>query len=153
MSDRLSFSLGPSIGHAVNAWQFVAREPGAEGRSIVGRLDQTSLSLIGRLDLAFSSALTLQLYARAARVQDRVSPMEAGGLPVGDPSFSVADLQVNLVLRWEYRPGSRLYLVWAQSRHDREAGSWPSLPKDALDALGVAPTNGLLVKVSYWLGR
>jgi Domain of unknown function (DUF5916)/Carbohydrate family 9 binding domain-like len=171
MSDRLSFSLGPSFDRTVNAWQFVAREPGAEGRSIVGRLDQTSLSLIGRFDLAFSSALTLQLYAqpfmsrgrfdryqvvvapRAARVQDRVSPIEAGLLPVADPSFSVADLQLNLVLRWEYRPGSRLYVVWTQSRHDRQADPSLRFPRDAFDSLGVAPTNALLVKLSYWLGR
>jgi hypothetical protein len=171
VSDRLSFSVGPSFERSVNAWQFVAREPGAEGRSIVGRLDQTSLSLIGRFDLAFSSALTLQLYAqpfasrgrfdryqvvvapRAARVQDRVSPVDKGSLPVDDPSFSVADLQVNLVLRWEYRPGSRLYVVWTQSRHDRQADPWPSFARDAFDSLGAAPTSALLVKLSYWLGR
>ena len=78
---------------------------------------------------------------------------QAGNLPVDDPSFSVADLQVNLVLRWEYRPGSRLYVVWTQSRHDRQADPWPSFASDAFDSLGVAPTNGLLVKLSYWLGR
>jgi hypothetical protein len=171
VSDRLSFSLGPSFSRTVNAWQYVAREPGWQGRSLVGRLDQTSLSLIGRFDLAFSSALTLQLYAqpfasrgrfdryqvvvapRAPRVQDRVSPVGPGPLPVSDPSFSVADLQVNLVLRWEYRPGSRLYVVWTQSRHDRGADPSLRFPRDAFDALGVAPTNVLLVKLSYWLGR
>jgi hypothetical protein len=170
MSDRLSFSLGPSFDRMVNAWQFVAREPGAGGRSIVGHLEQTSLSLIGRFDLAFSSALTLQVYAqpflsrgrfdryqvvlapRAPRVQDRVSPMVTG-LPVADPSFSVADLQLNVVLRWEYRPGSRLFVVWTQSRHDRSPDASQRFPRDAFDSLGVAPTNALLVKLSYWLGR
>jgi Domain of unknown function (DUF5916)/Carbohydrate family 9 binding domain-like len=171
VSDRFAFSLGPSFERTVNAWQFVVRDPGAEGRSIVGRLDQTSLSLIGRFDLAFSNALTLQLYAqpfvsrgrfdryqrvvapRAPRVQDRVSEVALGSLPVTDPSFSVADLQVNLVLRWEYRPGSRLYVVWTQSRHHRQADASLRFPRDAFDGLGVAPTNALLVKLSYWLGR
>jgi hypothetical protein len=135
MSDRLSFSLGPSFDRMVNAWQFVAREPGAAGRSIVGRLEQTSLSLIGRfgpgllvgpdpagLCPAVPEPRALRPYQvvvapRAPRVLDRVSPLETS-LPVADPSFSVADLQLNVVLRWEYRPGSRLFVVWTQSRHD-----------------------------------
>jgi hypothetical protein len=56
------------------------------------------------------------------------------------------------VLRWEYRPGSTLFVVWTQAR-------FTSLTDPAFDAghylwhelLLDRPTNVLLVKVNYWL--
>jgi hypothetical protein len=173
VSDRLAVSVGPAIEHSVNPWQFVAAGAAPARSAIVARLDQTSLGLTGRFDLAFSKALTLQLYAqpfvsrgrfdrygeviapRAPRPADRVAPLSPGQGPtsLGDPSFSVADLRMNLVLRWEYRPGSRVYVVWNQTRHRQRDVPDLRLPADALDAFASAPTNVLLLKLSYWLAR
>lgn len=33
---------------------------------------------------------------------------------IGDPNFSFVQFRSNLVLRWEYIPGSEIFLVWAQ---------------------------------------
>ncbi|MCP5104207.1 MAG: hypothetical protein GY950_12545, partial [bacterium] len=33
-----------------------------------------------------------------------------------DPNFKILEFRSNLVLRWEYTPGSTLYLVWSQGR-------------------------------------
>lgn len=35
-----------------------------------------------------------------------------------DPNFKFFQFRSNLVIRWEYRPGSTLYLVWSQGRTD-----------------------------------
>jgi hypothetical protein len=57
---------------------------------------------------------------------------QAGGRYTIDPSgdgsgqtfsipnrdFNVRELRGNAVLRWEYRPGSTLYLVWQQARSE-----------------------------------
>ena len=57
------------------------------------------------------------------------------------------------MLRWEYRPGSTLFVVWTQSR----SGSWPydasfDLNRDFQRELFLdRPTNVLLVKFNYWL--
>jgi Domain of unknown function (DUF5916) len=59
-----------------------------------------------------------------------------------DPSFSAQRFRSNAVLRWEYRPGSTLFVVWSQGR-DAEAGGPP--------LFRVAPENVFLVKWSYWL--
>ena len=32
----------------------------------------------------------------------------------GNPDFNFVQFRSNLVVRWEYRPGSELYLVWSQ---------------------------------------
>jgi len=57
------------------------------------------------------------------------------------------------VLRWEYRPGSTLFVVWTQSR----SGYMPydagfDLERDfRRELFRDRPTNVLLVKVNYWM--
>jgi hypothetical protein len=69
-----------------------------------------------------------------------------------DPDFTVRELRSNAVLRWEYRPGSTLYLVWSRG-HGLSDGSGRLRPgRDLGDLLGGAGTNVLLVKLTYWLG-
>src|SRR3989449_10984457 len=51
---------------------------------------------------------------RAAAYDDRYQPY-AVGTPGG---FNFKQFRSNLVLRWEYRPGSTLFLVWNQGRQD-----------------------------------
>jgi hypothetical protein len=71
----------------------------------------------------------------------------------GDPDFNVRQFRSNAVLRWEYRPGSTLYVVWSQGRDDSpDAGAF-DLSRDMRGLFDTHPTNVLMVKVSYWLGR
>ena len=55
-------------------------------------------------------------------------------------------------MRWEYRPGSAIYLVWQQGRSqdDRNAGQF-SARRDYGDLFGTTPNNTFLIKASYWL--
>ena len=85
-----------------------------------------------------------------------VDPDGGGPAPafaVTNPDFRTRSLRSNAVLRWEYRPGSTIYLVWTQSR-----GSF--VPFDPSFEVGRdfrremfldRPENVLLVKVNYWL--
>jgi hypothetical protein len=66
------------------------------------------------------------------------------------PNFNFREFRSNLVLRWEVRPGSALYLVWShdrgsyESRGQRDWGyNWDKL----IEASG---GNVLLAKFSYW---
>jgi hypothetical protein len=83
-----------------------------------------------------------------------VDPDGAGGPAAGeeidDPNFSLASLRGNAVLRWEYSPGSTLFLVWTQNRSDTETiGTFRT--DRAVDRLfGASADNIFLVKVSYW---
>jgi len=57
-------------------------------------------------------------------------------------------------LRWEYRPGSTLFLVWNQGRQDSApAQGTRSIAGDFGDLFDVHPDNTFLLKVSYWLER
>jgi hypothetical protein len=74
----------------------------------------------------------------------------AAGHEIDDPNFSLASLRGNAVLRWEYSPGSTLFLVWTQNRSDTETiGSFRT--GRALNRLfGATADNIFMVKVSYW---
>lgn len=66
--------------------------------------------------------------------------------------FNVRNLQSNTVLRWEYRPGSTVFLVWSQRRQDLARLGAFDVRNDASALFGAPSTNVLLLKVSYWLG-
>ena len=69
-----------------------------------------------------------------------------------DPDFKDRSLRSNLVLRWEYRPGSTLFLVWSQSR----SGAGEDLRFRPFDDLGATFTdngrNVFFMKLNYWIG-
>jgi len=70
---------------------------------------------------------------------------------VPDPDFNVRSLRGNAVLRWEWRPGSTLYVAWQQTRAGSEAVGDFRLRHDADALFDAAPDNIFLVKVNYWL--
>jgi hypothetical protein len=56
-------------------------------------------------------------------------------------------------LRWEYRPGSALFLVWTQERTDDQLFSGLEFRRSFDRLVTSQPSNIFLVKVSYYLGR
>jgi hypothetical protein len=59
-----------------------------------------------------------------------------------------------VVFRWEYRPGSTLFLVWSQGRqNDQDVEGSNSFRGDFSDLFQLRPANTFLVKVSYWFAR
>lgn len=73
-----------------------------------------------------------------------------GSYSFSDPDFNWRALRSNLVLRWEYRPGSTLYAVWTQGRTSwaQDGGFSHGSEIDAL--FHAYPDNTFLLKLSYW---
>ena len=67
--------------------------------------------------------------------------------------FRVRSLRGNAVLRWEYRPGSTLFLVWQQGRYfeDRAASEF-GVRQEFGRLLDQQPNNVLILKMNYWFG-
>ena len=80
---------------------------------------------------------------------------------VDDEDFSYRSLLGNFVLRWEWRQGSTLFLVWQQRRLDSRTGQGPDgtspwvggfdIGRDVVDMVSARPDNIFVVKASYWL--
>ncbi|SHJ54506.1 Carbohydrate family 9 binding domain-like [Tangfeifania diversioriginum] len=69
------------------------------------------------------------------------------------PNFNVKEFLSNLVVRWEYRPGSTLFLVWSQNRDNFENSGNFRFQNDVNQLFGQKAHNIFLVKLSYRLGR
>jgi hypothetical protein len=80
----------------------------------------------------------------------------AGAFALANPDFNTRSLRGNAVLRWEYRPGSTLYLVWQQVRSDDtlygDVATF-SIGRDRGLLFRAPPQNIISLKMSYWLGR
>lgn len=67
-----------------------------------------------------------------------------------NPDFNFNQFRSNLVFRWEYRPGSQVYLVWSNERTDwLNPGNAP-LRNAAARLSDVSPNNVFMVKFNYW---
>jgi hypothetical protein len=92
---------------------------------------------------------------------DPDGPGPAAPFVVADRDFSHRSLIGNAVLRWEWRPGSTLFLVWQQRRisslrGDGLDGTDPwiggfDLSRDVADMFGTPADNIFVIKVNYWL--
>ena len=76
----------------------------------------------------------------------------AGEFLFGNRDFNFRSVQTNTVFRWEYKPGSTLFLVWQQDRSDFSTLNNFRFGRDFNDLLHAEPTNVFLVKLSYWIG-
>ena len=78
-----------------------------------------------------------------------------GGAPFqfDDPDFNFKSLRFNAIFRWEWHPGSALYVVWTEQRQDESYPGQFQLGRD-LGSTFSAPANDVLMfKVAYWFQR
>ncbi len=167
LGSQLSASLGINYSSDLNDSQWRANF-GISGADTThytfAKLDQKTLSLTSRINYTATPTLSLQVYAapfistgkysnwrelndpRAGRYDDRFRQYS------GDPGgFNFKEFRSNTVLRWEYMPGSTMFLVWAQGRElDGGAGNDFSFRRDLGDVFNTHPDNTFLLKISYW---
>ncbi len=136
-------------------------------------LNQTTVSATVRINYTFTPNVSLQAYmqpfvskgtysdVRQLSATPRAASYDARYAPFDDPSvtgdpggFNFKQFESNLVFRWEYRPGSTLYVVWNEGRQGYlgEQGN-ANLGGDVTNMFRLHPVNTFLVKVAYWFDR
>ncbi len=168
-SDRWSLTLSPSLRESSIMAQYVGTiiDPAATAtygaRYLFAPLRQTTLAMETRLDFTFTPRLSVQLYAQPfissgdyAETSELVRPQSydfaiwGGDAP--DFDFNLRSLRGTAVLRWEWRPGSTLYLAWQQTRSDyaRGVGDF-DFGRDRRALFSADPDNVFMLKMNYWL--
>ena len=67
--------------------------------------------------------------------------------------FIFQSVRLNAVLRWEYLPGSTLFMVWQQERDNFQSGLGQlNVAADYKALFNTRPINSFVIKISYWLG-
>ena len=127
-----------------------------------------------RLNYTATKDLTLEMYAQpfvatgvytdlrelsadpeAENYDDRFQPYTGLTLNSTNDNFKVTELITNSVVRWEYRPGSTLFVVWQHGRqgpgpNESFRQAWH---RDYRELFDLHPENTFLVKIAYWLSR
>jgi hypothetical protein len=175
LSGRFSSALAVGWGRNVAATQWYGNFTDAASVThyTFAHLDQTTTSATMRLNYTFTPAISLQAYVqpfvskgtyadvRQLSATPRADSYDARFAAYGDTAvtnhpggFNFKEFQSNLVFRWEYRPGSTLFVVWSEGRQGSEpfAGTQP-FTGDVRDLMRLHPANTFLVKMSYWLNR
>lgn len=67
-----------------------------------------------------------------------------------NPDFNFREFNSNLVARWEFRPGSTVYLVWNNSMSKTIRVYQPSVTESFGDIFGLNSQHVFMVKFSYW---
>ena len=130
----------------------------AGGVTLFGDRVTDQYNMVLRSTLTFTRELTLQLYTQVflakghfANYRQLVTPSEfVPASYAGNPDFNRQSLNMNLVLRWEYSPGSTLYLVWSQARSEGNDDYFTTFGNDFHETFANSPTNVILLKVNYW---
>jgi hypothetical protein len=167
-STRWNLSVGPTLFRGRTAAQYVTTVPDSSytatygARYVFAPLRQTSVGLEARLNVTFSPTLSLETYVQpllssgdyGAPIQ-LAAPKTYDFIPYSGPAperdFNLRSLRSNAVLRWEWREGSTLYVVWQQRREDVAPSGDFSFRRDRRALFATRPDNIFLVKASYWL--
>ena len=165
----LTITTGLRFNRNSSDFQWVSNVTDTVPHYVFAHLHQTTVALTGRVNYTVSPTLSLQLYAqpfvsggeyagfkelfdgRNPMYAQRFTPVADAATLVGDPDFNVKSFRTTNVLRWEYKPGSTLFVVWQQARENDAVPGGFRFGRDVRDIFAVAPRNVFLVKLSYWL--
>jgi hypothetical protein len=167
---QMQLTIIPGYEREVNTQQFVTRLSGGRpetfgSRYIFGNIDRSEWATELRLNYTFKPDLTLDLYAEpfaasgtyvrfgelaAARTRALINVDPAAIPALQDRDFNVQSFRSNVVLRWEWRAGSTLYLVWQQDREDEEIRRARIGVSDMFSSFGASGDNFFAVKMTYW---
>jgi hypothetical protein len=161
----LSLIAGMRVASSVNDTQWVNNVTDTKAHYVFGRLAQTTVSFNGRVSYTMRPTLSLQLYAepfvsaggygafkelvhgRNASYSDRYAPFAYSD----NPDFNYRSFRTTNVLRWEYKPGSTVFVVWQQAREGSVSDGAFRFNRDFHDLFSAAGRNVFLVKLAYWL--
>ncbi len=176
-NEHFSHSLSVGVSHRDNDAQWLynftndGSQPGVTGIGgidyVFAALDQRTWDVTLRTNYLLDRNRSLQLYMQPFLTRGRYTDarwlatpdsydLRPYALDPGQYDFNYGAFNLNLVYRWEYRPGSTVFVVWShnQERYDWRGGSSdPQAWSNAFDAgfpFGTEPGNTLLVKISSW---
>ncbi len=165
-SGRFNISLRPSYNISTNDLQYVDSYEDAEGdHYILGRINRKTLRITTRVDFTLTSKMCLQFYGmpyiaagkysdfkevtapHADRYGDRFTPFDYWN----NPDFNFKQFRSNLVFRWEFAPGSTIFLVWSRGATDfeEEVGDF-RFSRDMRRMFSSDGDNTFLIKINKW---
>ena len=164
-TSAISAELGVRYSDSVNDAQWIKSVTDTRKHYVFGRLAQKTSAMTARVNYALTPALSLEMYGepfvsagnyehykeltngRATAYADRYAPFAYSG----DADFNYLSFRTTNVFRWEFKPGSTLFVVWQQGREFEGSRGDFRFGRDYHDIFATPASNTLLVKFAYWL--
>jgi hypothetical protein len=140
MQVRLGYTFKPDLN-----LDFYAEPFAASGR--YDRIGELSAARSRRLRWYGESGTTLNRLAEG----DWAVTDGASSFTVSNRDFNVRSFRSNLVLRWEWRPGSTLYLVWQQDRSSDSIARTSAGLRSMFGSFNAPGDNFFVVKTTFRL--
>jgi hypothetical protein len=165
----IMFSLGVQLNPNQSDQQWVTNITDSSTHYVFAHINQKTVNITSRFNYTITPSLSLQLYAQpflssgaytgfkevsdpqSEVYENRYKPFAYSADAYGSPDFNVKSFRTTNVLRWEYKPGSALFVVWQQARENFAVPGGFDFTRDAHDIFAVPPHNVFLVKLAYWL--
>jgi hypothetical protein len=178
--NTFKLSMNLNYTNVQDEWQYVdMKNVDNKNHYVLAKADQQSLGLTFRADYHISPELSIQYYGspfaasakfsnfkeanqtRSNNYSEQFSSFSspklignnyqlAQNVEIENPDQTFAEFKSNFVIKWEYRPGSSLYLVWSGQKSedlDFQANSLGSSFRRLNDLFA---NNLFLVKFNYW---
>ena len=171
VSTRMQASLGVNYNKSHDNTQWFDNIVDGAGSThyTFAHLDQRTLSMNVRLNYTIKPNMTVEFYGEPFATQGEYTDVREVAAPKAadydarfspytppadaDLGFNFIQLRTNTVMRWEYRPGSTLFLVWSHGRDRGTSQLQDSWRDDYRDLFELHPDNTFLIKVAYWLNK
>jgi hypothetical protein len=160
-SSSLVLSIAPTIGRLHDHTQYLTTTANPT-HYVFADLEQHTFELGTRVDWTVTPKLSFQLYMQPfvasgdfhdyhSLVRPRTSEYEPYLGAIDNPDFDFRSVRASAVTRWEFRPGSALYIVWNENRADTLGAGDFRIRRDLRGAANAPSHDVFLVKMSYWL--
>jgi hypothetical protein len=163
-----NLTVGPAFARGRIPAQYIATVPDPEATETFGAwylfapLDFERLRADVRLNVTLTPRLSLETYVQplifafdfdevGALAAPRTFRFDPYPEPLPELDQILRSLRGNAVLRWEWRPGSTVYLAWQQQRQGLGEGGSVRFREDASALLSAPADNILVLKWTYWL--
>lgn len=142
---RINYSINPNLTIQYYGQPFIARGRYSNFNYIT---DPVAENLFDRYRLYSEGQITLSEEESYDVDEDLDGALD---YRLENPDFSLVEFRSNLVLRWEYIPGSELYLVWSQNTSNLIDPSQALLNGLESGIFDQRPQNIFLMKLTYRL--
>ena len=140
LTGRFDFAFTPNLSLQLYAQPFVSSGRYSGFKQVA---DPKGKRYTDRFDL-----LTTETVSRGYETD-----IDADGTPdlIPNPDFNFKQFRSNVVLRWEYRLGSTLFVVWSQGRQHIDPIAEFNLGSDIGTLFDAPGENVFMIKLNYWL--
>ena len=144
------------------AWVYPDGNAMVDGKSVFGTRNLEYLDISLRGIVTFTRTLSVQFFLqslvyrgeyhdfRLLMTDGRLERIDNHGSGIPSHDFNMIFYNANVLMRWEYLPGSTLYLVWTQGRFGYSGDYSTGLGRRLGDTWSLPRQDTFVLKANYW---